>query len=203
MEHPQTIHDFGGFPAPLYEVQYPAPGDASLAHEVRSLVKSTEIRFDDEWGLDHGCWSVMRHMYPEADVPIVQLSVDLHKTPKEHYELGKELAPLRKRGILIVGSGNIVHNLGLVAWDKISAEYGYEWALEAKAQINACIENGDHERLLRYASHGGVWDLAIPTPEHFLPLLYVLALQEDHERVRIFNDKAVAGSLTMTSMMIE
>ncbi len=202
MEHPQTIHDFGGFPAPLYDVQYPAPGDASLAHEVRAIVKSTEIRLDDEWGLDHGCWSVMRHMYPDADIPIVQLSLDVRKTPQEQYALGRALAPLRERGILIVGSGNIVHNLGLVAWEKINTQYGYDWALEAKEQINACIADRGHERLLAYASQGESWNLAIPSPEHFLPLLYVLALQKDDEEASIFNDKAVAGSLTMTSLRI-
>lgn len=203
MKHPKTIHDFGGFPAELYGIQYPAPGSMSLAHEVQALIKGTEVSLDEEWGLDHGCWSVMRHMYPDADLPIIQLSLDMQKTPQEHYALAKEFAPLRKKGILIVGSGNIVHNLMLVAWDKLEAgTYGYDWALEAKEQINMCIRKHDHRRLLQYASQGGVWEKAIPTPEHFLPLLYVLALREDHEEVSIFNDKAVAGSLTMTSMKI-
>jgi 4,5-DOPA dioxygenase extradiol len=203
MEHPKTIHDFGGFPKALYDVQYPAPGNPQLAKETKELVTKTEVGLDEKWGLDHGCWSVVKHLYPDADVPVLQLSIDYRQTPQYHYELAKELAALRKKGVLIIGSGNLVHNLRMVAWDKLDETYAYDWAAEASDKMKKFILNGDHQQLVNFRSQGKAFDLAIPTPEHFLPLLYTLALKEENEKVTLFNDKPVAGSLTMTSVKIE
>ncbi len=203
MEKPETIHDFGGFPKALFDVQYPAPGSPGLARETKSIVKKTEVGLDDKWGLDHGTWSVVKHMYPEADVPVIQMSLDYYQAPQYHYDLAKELAPLRRKGVLILGSGNMVHNLSMVAWDKLNADdFGYEWAQEASAGMKKFILSDDHQQLIRYHSQGKAFDLAIPTPEHYLPLLYALALKEENESVTLFNDKAIGGSLTMTSVVI-
>lgn len=203
MEQPSTIHDFGGFPKALFDVQYPAPGSPQLANETKSLITTATIEFDHHWGLDHGAWSVIKHLYPKADVPVIQMSLDYDKTPQYHYDLAKELAPLREKGVLIIGSGNMVHNLREVAWDKFDADdYAYDWALEASDAMKQSILNGDHKQLINYRNHGKAFELAIPTPEHFLPLLYAMALKEENEDVRLFNDKAVAGSLTMTSVRI-
>lgn len=202
-EKPRTIHDFGGFPKELFEVQYPAPGDPALAKEIKAGMENTSVGLDEKWGLDHGCWSVVKHLYPKADVPVLQMSLDYYKTPAEHYAIARELAWLRKKGILIVGSGNMVHNLGMVAWDKLdTAGFGYDWALEASDKMKNAMINRDHQTLMNYKSQGKAMNLAIPTPDHFLPLLYILALQEKNETTNIFNDKAVAGSLTMTSVMV-
>lgn len=204
MQKPQTIHDFGGFPKALFDYQYPAPGSPQLAEETKNLVKKTKIELDDKWGLDHGAWSVITHLYPKADVPVIQLSLDYYQTPQYHYELAKELAALRKKGILIIGSGNLVHNLGLVAWDKLNTvDFAYDWAAEASDKMKKFILSGDHQQLINYKSQGRVFDLAIPSAEHFLPLLYTLALKNENEKITLFNDKAVAGSLTMTSLKIE
>jgi 4,5-DOPA dioxygenase extradiol len=203
MEKPRTIHDFGGFPEALFEVQYPAPGSPDLANETKSLVQRTNVGLDENWGLDHGAWSVIKHLYPHADVPIIQMSLDYYQAPQYHYDLAKELSSLRKKGILIIGSGNMVHNLGMVAWDKLNDEYGFDWAIEASEKMKKFILNGDHLSMINYQSQGKAYTLAIPTPEHYLPLLYVLALKEENEKVSIFNDKTVAGSLTMTSLKID
>ncbi|MBL7743190.1 MAG: 4,5-DOPA dioxygenase extradiol [Chitinophagaceae bacterium] len=203
MEKPITIHDFGGFPKELFDVQYPAPGNPELAKETKALIKKTEVGLDEKWGLDHGAWSVIKHLYPKADIPVIQMSLDYHQTPQYHYELAKELSSLRKKGVLIVGSGNMVHNLGMIAWDKLNAdEYGFDWAIEANEKMKEFILNGDHKQLINFRSQGKSFDLAIPTPEHYLPLLYSLALKEETDKVSLFNDKAVAGSLTMTSLKI-
>jgi 4,5-DOPA dioxygenase extradiol len=203
MLKPQTIHDFGGFPQALFDVQYPAPGSPELANETIQTVKGSPITTDERWGLDHGTWSVLRRIYPNADIPIVQLSLDYHKTPQQHYDLAKELAALRDKGILIVGSGNIVHNLRQVAWDKKDdEEYGHDWALEANALVKKLIFDNDHQSLINYQSLGRAVQLAAPTPDHFLPLLYALALKQNGEDISFFNDKAVMGSLTMTSVKI-
>lgn len=203
MEHPRTIHDFGGFPEALFKVQYPAPGSPDLAKETKELVKKTEVGLDDKWGLDHGAWSVIKHLYPNADVPVIQMSLDYYQTPQYHYELAKELAALRNKGVLIVGSGNMVHNLRMMAWDKLNADnYGYDWAMEARDKMKRFILNGDHLSLINYDAQGKPFQLAIPTPEHYLPLLYTLALKEEKDNISLFNDKAVAGSLSMTSVLI-
>jgi 4,5-DOPA dioxygenase extradiol len=203
MEKPKTIHDFSGFPKELYEVQYPAPGSFELANETKNLVKKTEVGLDEKWGLDHGCWSVVKHLYPQADVPIIQLSLDYNQTPQYHYEIAKELLSLRRKGVLIIGSGNMVHNLRMIAWNKLNdSEYGYDWALEVNEKMKKYILEEDHQSLINYHSQGKSFELAIPTPEHFLPLLYILALKEENEKVNLYNDKAVGGSLTMTSLKI-
>jgi 4,5-DOPA dioxygenase extradiol len=204
MVDPRTIHDFGGFPQELYRVRYPAPGNPPLAEEVRDLVRNSRVGLDREWGLDHGCWSVLRRMYPRADVPVVQLSLDFTRLPRAHYDLARELAPLRRRGILIVGSGNIVHNLGRVVLrgDDFNEPFGLDWALEAAAQIKILIDEDRHDELIAYDQLGPAVGLAVPTPEHYLPLLYALALKEAGEKIVFFNDQPVAGSLTMTSLLI-
>ena len=203
MERPNTIHDFGGFPQALFDVQYPAPGDPALAKETKSIITKTEVGLDQNWGLDHGAWSVIKHLYPAADVPVIQMSLDYMQTAQYHYELAKELASLRKKGVLIIGSGNMVHNLRMIAWDKLNADaYGYDWAIEANDKMKKYILNGDHRQLINYKSQGKAFDLAIPSPDHYLPLLYTLALKEENEKVSLFNDKAVAGSITMTSVKI-
>lgn len=204
MQNPPTIHDFGGFPKALFDVQYPAPGSPALAQETKDTVKKTAVGLDDKWGLDHGAWSVIKHLYPDADVPVVQMSLDYYQTPQYHYELANELASLREKGVLIVGSGNMVHNLRMLAWNKLNeAEYGFDWALEASDKMKKFILNDDHQSLINYHAQGKPFELSIPSPEHFLPLLYVLALKGKNETVSLFNDKAIAGSLTMTSVKID
>ena len=204
MEKPVTIHDFGGFPKPLFDVQYPAPGNPELARETKSIITKTTVGLDEKWGLDHGAWSVIKHLYPNADVPVIQMSLDYYQAPQYHYELAKELASLRNKGVLILGSGNIVHNLGMVAWDKLNADdFGYDWAIEASEKMKKYILDGNHQELINYKSQGKAFNLAVPTPEHYLPLLYVLALKEENEKVSLFNDKTVGGSLSMTSLKIE
>jgi 4,5-DOPA dioxygenase extradiol len=203
MAKPKTIHDFGGFPEQLFAVEYPAPGSPELAKEIKSFIKKTEIGLDEKWGLDHGCWSVVKHLYPNADIPVIQMSLDYNQNSQYHYDLGKELSSLRQKGVLIIGSGNIVHNLRMVAWDKLSAEeYGYDWAIEADGKMRKYILEGDHQSLINYQSQGREFILAIPTPDHFLPLLYILALKEENEKINLFNEKIVAGSLSMTSLKI-
>jgi len=158
---------------------------------------------DDKWGLDHGAWSVIKHLYPNADVPVIQMSLDYNQTPQNHYELAQQLKSLREKGVLIIGSGNIVHNLKMLAWNKLNApEYGFDWAIEANEKMKKFILDNDHKQLINFRSQGKAFDLAIPTPEHYLPLLYSLALQDKNEEVKLFNDKAVAGSLSMTSVKI-
>ena len=204
MPQPRTIDDFGGFPKELFNVEYPAPGSPELALETKNLLTKTEVVLhDDKWGLDHGAWSVIKHMYPEADIPVIQMSLDYSKPPQYHYELAKELAGLRQKGVLIVGSGNMVHNLRKVAWNKLNeADYAFDWARAANKKMTDYITDGNHHPLINYSSQGKEFKLAIPTPEHYLPLLYTLALQGDKDEVQLFNDKAVGGSLTMTSVKI-
>lgn len=203
MNKPPTIHDFGGFPKELFEVEYPAPGSPELAGETKNIVRKSEVGLDSRWGLDHGCWSVVKHLYPNADVPVIQLSLDYFQSPQYHYDLAKELSSLRSKGVLIIGSGNMVHNLGMVSWEKMEEPgYGYDWAIEANEKMKKFILSNDHKSLIDYKLQGKAFNLAIPTPDHFLPLLYSLALKEENEKIGIFNDKAVAGSLTMTSIKI-
>lgn len=203
MPNPKTIHDFGGFPQALFDVQYPAPGSPELATEIQKLITNPAVELDHDWGLDHGTWSVVKHMYPDADIPVLQLSIDYYKPAAYHYELAKQLLALRKKGVLIIGSGNMVHNLRMVAWDKLSEpEYGFDWALEMNDVFKNKISNGFHKELIQYEKLHKAATLAIPTPDHYYPLLYILALQTDNDKVEFFNDKAVGGSLTMTSVKI-
>jgi 4,5-DOPA dioxygenase extradiol len=200
MEKPRTIHDFGGFPRELFDFQYPAPGNPQLAKEIEDGVTKTLVTADTRWGLDHGAWSVICHMYPNATVPVVQLSLDYSQPPQYHYDLAKELASLRNKGVLIVGSGNMVHNLRAVDWQ--NPDSGFDWALEADALFRKLILTGDHAQLIHYAKLGSSVSKAIPTPEHFLPLLYVLALRGEKDSVSFFNQKVMMGSLSMTSVRV-
>lgn len=203
MDFPKTIHDFGGFPQELFQVQYNAPGSPEIAKETASIITSTQVEMDHDWGLDHGAWTVVRHMYPEANIPVLQLSIDYTKGPQYHYDLAKELMKLRKKGVLIMGSGNMVHNLRMVAWDKLNDdEYGYDWAIQINNKFKELIRNGEHDKLIKYEKLGREAMMAIPTPEHYWPLLYTLGLKGSKDDITFFNDKAVAGSLTMTSVLI-
>lgn len=203
MSHPRTIHDFGGFPQALFDVDYPAPGDPELAAETSSLITQTPVGLDHEWGLDHGTWSVVRRMYPDAGIPVLQLSIDYGKPARYHYELAKELQSLRKKGVLIIGSGNMVHNLRRVAWDKMNVpDYAFDWAIEMNETFKKLILAGDHMALADYEKLGPAAQLAIPTPDHYYPLMYTLALQDSKDAISFFNDRYVAGSLSMTSVKI-
>jgi 4,5-DOPA dioxygenase extradiol len=200
MQKPKTIHDFGGFPKALFDIEYPAKGSPELAKQLHDEIKSTDVKLDDDWGLDHGCWSVIKRMYPNADIPVIQLSMDYTKPAQYHYDLAKELASLRNKGVLIVGSGNMVHNLGMVNWQNPNG--GYDWAEEMNSIFKTLIESNHHKELINYSALGKSAALAIPTPEHYLPLLYVLGLKEEKETVSFFNDKTMMGSLSMTSVKI-
>ena len=203
MDFPKTIHDFGGFPQALFDVQYKAPGNPLLAKETAALLHSAHVELDHDWGLDHGTWTVVRHMYPEANIPVLQLSIDYTKGPQYHYDLAKELYALRKKGVLIIGSGNMVHNLRMVAWDKLNdGEYAYDWAKNINEKFKSLIQDGDHQPLINYSVLGKEALLAIPTVEHYLPLMYTLGLKGNKDGVSFFNDKAVGGSLTMTSVKL-
>jgi 4,5-DOPA dioxygenase extradiol len=207
-EKPQTIHDFGGFPRKLFAVQYPAPGSTWLAQETRRVITKTRVEPDSEWGLDHGCWSILNQMYPDAEVPVVQLSLDATQSARHQYELARELPPLRGKGVLILCSGNMVHNLRLIVWrggglGDFNAPYGLDWAIEANELFKKLINENRHDELIDYRSLGRAVELAIPTAEHYLPMLYALALKQENESLFYFNDAAVGGSLTMTSFKID
>lgn len=204
MERPKTIHDFGGFPADLYRVEYPAEGNPILADEVQQEITYTSIGLDHSWGLDHGTWSVVKHIYPEANIPIIQLSIDYSKGAEYHYNLAKQLAYFRDKGVLIIGSGNIIHNLRMARAvnGDFNTEIAYDWALEMREEVNKKIVDGDHKSLIDYQHLNKHWQLAIPTTDHYNPLLYILGLQQKNEEVILFNDKVVGGSLSMTSVII-
>lgn len=208
MEKPKTIHDFGGFPRELYAAQYPAPGSVWLAVETKNTVKKIPVGFDQQWGLDHGSWSVLKQMFPNADIPVIQMSLDATKPAQYHYELAQELAPLRQKGVLIIGSGNIVHNLRRVvlrgnSLRDFNTPFGLDWAIEANELFKKLINENQHQALIRYDALGNAVQLAVPTPEHYLPMLYALALKGENESIEYFNDKPLAGSLTMTSLKID
>ena len=203
MDFPETIHDFGGFPKELFDVQYPAPGNPVLAKETASLIHSTNVVLAHDWGLDHGTWSIVRHMYPKANIPVLQLSIDYTQGAQYHYDLAKEIVSLRKKGVLIMGSGNLVHNLRMVAWDRLNEPgFGFDWAKQINNKFKELILDGDFNRMIQYESLGKEALLAIPTPEHYLPVLYTLALKGKNDAISFFNDKAVGGALTMTSLKI-
>jgi 4,5-DOPA dioxygenase extradiol len=197
---PRTIHDFGGFPQELYQVQYPAPGDTALAHRVQKLLAPVLVTLDDTWGLDHGTWSVLRHVYPEADIPIVQLSIDETQPAAFHFELGRKLTALREEGILIVGSGNLVHNLRTYAWGR--PRDPYDWAVRFETVARDRILAGDVEPLIRYETLGQDAALSIPTPEHYLPLLYVLGTGTPSETVGFPVEGFDGGSISMLSVRV-
>ncbi|HEX7368761.1 MAG TPA: 4,5-DOPA dioxygenase extradiol [Rhodanobacteraceae bacterium] len=201
MAHPRTIHDFGGFPRELFEVQYPAPGDTALVRRLRELLAPLPVRADLAWGLDHGTWSVLRHIFPDADVPVVQLSIDETQAPAFHHEMGQRLAPLRDEGVLILGSGNIVHNLHTYAWGRHPAQ-PFDWAARFEAQVRALIEQRDFGTLVDYSSLDRDAELSIPTPEHYLPLLYVLGASAKEDAVSFPTDGMDGGSISMLSVQL-
>lgn len=200
MPMPKTIYDFGGFPDALYQVKYPAPGDPELAKKTKDLIKKTTVGLDQDWGLDHGAWTVLKHIFPKADVPVIQLSIDYTKPAQYHFELAKELMSLRDKGILIVGSGNIVHNLYQVDFNRMNDNYGYDWAIEAREKVNSLLIKNDLQSIVHYEKLGKALQLAAPTPDHFLPLIYTLGLKTDKDKTEFYNDKLLAGSLSMTSV---
>jgi len=201
MEMPRTIHDFGGFPQELFEVQYPAKGSPELATTTKELLSPTDVELDHQWGLDHGAWSVIKHLYPDADIPVIQMSIDYTKSGQYHFELAQKLSELRTKGILIVGSGNIIHNLRLVDFRNINTDnYGYDWAFEAREVINKHLIDGDFQPLIDFEKQSKAFQLSIPTPDHYLPLIYTLGLKGKQEELSLFNDKLVGGSLSMTSV---
>jgi 4,5-DOPA dioxygenase extradiol len=193
MEQPRTIHDFYGFPQPLFEKKYPAPGSVELAHQVIELVDDTKIKPDYAWGLDHGTWSVLCRMFPEADIPVVQLSLDRQINPADHYDLAKQLSPLRNDHILIVGSGNIVHNLRLMVWQ----EAAFDWAVEYDEKVKQWIMAEDHQSIIHYEKYGKPAILSVNSAEHYLPLLYILGLRLQGEPASFFAEKVWGGSLSM------
>lgn len=198
MKSPRTIHDFGGFPQALFDAQYPAPGSPEVAQETAKEVKKTTVGLDDKWGLDHGTWSVLLPMYPKADIPVLQLSLDYTQPPEYHYELAKELSQLRERGVLIIGSGNIVHNLRMMKWNGGS----YDWAEEFDAVAKEHIASGDHKPLIEYEKLGSAAKLSIPTNEHYLPMLYILALA-GKSTPTFFNETLDLGSVSMRSFVVK
>lgn len=199
MDSPRTIHDFGGFPRALLQKEYPAPGSSALAELTQASVHQAGVQLDQTWGLDHGAWSVLCRLYPNADIPVVQFSLDRTQPPAYHYALAQELATLRQRGVLIIGSGNIVHNLGLAVFDDTLK---FDWAIEFDELIRQFIVSGDHESIINYQKLGNAARLSIPTNEHFLPLLYILALQGKDEIASFFADRVTYGALSMRSIRI-
>ena len=198
MAKPPTIHDFGGFPETLCKKQYPAPGAPEWAETTRKTIRKARVAADQDWGLDHGTWAVLCRMYPEAAVPVFQLSLDRTQPARYHYDLGRELAPLREQGLLIVGSGNMVHNLGLMEWN----DKPFDWAAGFDAKLAELIRKRDHEALIRHEDLGQEAKLAIPTNEHYLPLLYALALQGKDEPLTFFAEKVTLGSISMRGVKI-
>lgn len=201
MASPRTIHDFYGFPQALFDVQYPAPGAPELAKSVREIITKTDVHEDLEWGLDHGTWSVLVKMFPDADIPVFQLSIDYTQPAQYHYDLARELRSLRNKGVLIIGSGNIVHNLRMARFDPNPP--AYDWALEFDAKAKDLIDAGIHSELINYQNLGTAAQLSIPTPEHYLPLLYILGIQEEQECVTFFNEEMAFGSGSMRSLIIQ
>lgn len=200
MARPRTIHDFGGFPRALSEVQYPAPGDPALAQRVRELLAPADVQADQQWGLDHGAWSVLMHAWPQADVPVVQLSMDAGMPAAMHYRLARQLAPLRDEGVLIAGSGNIVHNLRMIRFDQ--PDYAYDWATRFDMRIAEALLSGDHDTLINYLQLGRDAQLSVPTAEHYLPLLYVAAQQRDGEPLSFPVEGVEMGSLSMRAVAL-
>lgn len=193
--HPKTIHDFFGFPDELYRITYPAPGAPEFARKTKAFLGGS-ASLDHSWGLDHGTWSVLRTMYPNADIPVYQVSINRQALPEEHYELGRKLRALRTQGVMIFGSGNVVHNLGKIHFAEPD---GYDWAHEFDEAVASCIRDGQHKRVVDYRKFGVAADLAVPMPDHYLPLLYVLGASDKADSLQIYNQKCVYGSLSMTS----
>lgn len=198
VDKPKMIYDFEGFPREMYTQKYPAPGHPALARELSAQLNDVPLELDHEWGLDHGAWCVLKPMFPNADIPVLQMSIDYRKPPQWHYDLGKRLVDLRKRGVLIIGSGNIVHNLGMFVME----DKAFDWAIEFDSKIADAINKGDHNRVIQYQDFGSVSRLAVPSNDHYLPLLYALSLWDKKEPVTYFNAKTTAGSISMRSVKI-
>jgi 4,5-DOPA dioxygenase extradiol len=198
---PRTLHDFGGFPRALFQVKYPAPGDPVLARKVQKMLEPLTVRLDESWGLDHGTWSVLCHVYPKADVPVVQLSIDENQPAGFHHEIGRQLAPLRDEGVLIVGSGNVVHNLHAYAWGRHPAA-PYDWAVRFEQQARELLVAEEHRALIEYENLGADAQLAIPTPDHFLPLLYVVGTQQAGEPISFPVEGVDGGSISMLAVQV-
>lgn len=198
---PRTIHDFGGFPRELYQVQYPAPGDPELARRVQEMLAPIPVSLDNSWGLDHGTWSVLRHVYPAADVPIVQLSIDESQPASFHFEIGRKLAALRGEGVLIVGSGNLVHNLHAYAWGRHMPD-PYDWAVRFETEAKGLLLAGDHKPLIDYETLGKEARLSIPTPDHYLPLLYVIGTRQSADLVTFPVEGVDGGSISMLTVQV-
>lgn len=201
MAAPRTIHDFGGFPRELYEVQYPAPGSPDLARRVRDLLAPIPVALDDGWGLDHGTWSVLCHVFPGADIPVAQLSIDETREPELHYAMARSLAPLRDEGVLIIGSGNVVHNLHAYAWGKHDVA-PFDWSVRFETRVRELLLKGKHDPLVSYEALGPDALLSVPTPDHYLPLLYVIAQQRAGESVSFPVEGFDGGSISMLTLQI-
>ncbi|MCL4531041.1 MAG: 4,5-DOPA dioxygenase extradiol [Chloroflexi bacterium] len=198
MDKPRTIYDFYGFPPEMYEIRYDAPGAPDLAEQVRRIIKNTEVKPDLNWGLDHGTWTVLKRMFPKADVPVIQMSLDANIEAQKHYEVSRQLKELREEGVLIIGSGNIVHNLRMARFD----DSAYDWAVDFDQRIAKWISQNDHEPIIHYEKGDQASALAINTAEHYVPLLYSLALKDENEPVSFFADKVMGGSISMRSVRI-
>lgn len=203
MQQPKTIHDFGGFPQALFDMQYPAEGNQDLVNETVNAIQSVHVHHNHDWGLDHGTWAVLCHVFPDANIPVVQLSIDYSQPAQYHYDLAKQLASLRRKGVLIVASGNLVHNLRRIERTQMNSNYGFDWALDADHRMQQFLLEHNHQALIDWDKQGTAFQLAIPTPDHYYPMLYALALQEDKDQMSIFNAQAVGGSLTMTSFRLD
>ena len=200
MQKPRTIHDFGGFPQALFDFQYPAPGSPVLAQRVRELLAPLDVKADESWGLDHGTWSVLAHVFPQADIPIVQLSIDATQPAAFHFELGKRLAPLRDEGVLVVGSGNVVHNLGVLNWSDDAP--AYDWAVRFNGLVRDSLTKRDHQPLVEYKKIGDDARMSVPTPEHYLPLLYIIGLQDEREAIAFPVDGIQNASISMLTAVV-
>jgi len=198
---PRTIHDFGGFPRELYQIEYPAPGSLALARRVKELLAPVSVGLDESWGLDHGTWSVLTHIFPKADIPIVQLSIDERQLPPFHYEMGKRLAPLREEGVLVIGSGNLVHNLHTYAWGRHEVQ-PFDWAVRFEKHVKDALLKSDDTLLVNYESLGQDALLSVPTPDHYLPLLYVLGLRKENEQIGFPVQGVDGGSVSMLAVQI-
>lgn len=204
MEKPKTIHDFGGFPKALFDTEYPAPGSKWLADETKKIITSTKVGLDEAWGLDHGSWSVLKQLYPAADIPVIELSLDHTKDAQYHFDLAQQLAGLRKKGVLIVGSGNMVHNFSYANFNSTGlSPMALDWAIEANNNFKQLITDNDFKPLINYKNYSKAFQLSAPTPEHYLPMLYAVALRGKNEKVSFFNDKVVGASFSMTSLKID
>ena len=203
MQKPETIHDFGGFPQQLREFDYPAIGNLDLIEQTIATIQTREVRKSYDWGLDHGAWGVLCHVFPEANIPVVQLSIDYQQNAYFHYDFTRQLASLRRKGVLIIASGNMVHNLRRVDFSVANDEYGYDWAYSADQKMKQYLLERNHQALLDWQQQGQDFLLSIPTPDHYYPMLYALGLQEDEDQLTIFNDKVVGGAVSMTSFRLD